>query len=707
MSAVAESTWQGVVHARLPSEARGNVLRAEDGNRWGDAFSAEAEPLPPEDVILLQLAEEDDVERTDSLAWRTSLAGLLVSVLLHVWVATNLSSWLLRDTSPPSEPVLESKFTESFIKQEIEEAIPFELANPNDREMDFREVMNAASLGIAQVVDAPKPAAAPLKMVLEEVRLDAAKLPSYDVPEGLKFDDRLVVKGSTGEQFVQIESALDRVTWEIAQNLQESKLLVVWLVDASASLTQQREAVAKRLQRIYGELGALEQTSQLPRHERGLLTGVVMFGEKTSFLLKPTDNFEEIRQAIESAPTDASGIENVFTAVRQVLTVWSSYRTEQHRRIMLITITDEAGDDFGKPHLEAIALCRRLGAKAYVIGPTSPFGTRKGFVPYVAPEDGKTYQLPIDLGPEVPMAENVRLPFWFDGPQYEYLSSGFAPYALARLVSETGGVYFLTNMTTMAGLTPIGSFDEATLKPFAPDYRFGEPQDFARDLQKHPIRAVVINAALLSQKYNVKGAPQLSLRVTDKNFRQLATNAQKSVAESQYMLDAMLQAFPPNIERELDREPSLRWRMAFCLNFGRLLGNRTRNLEYNYALATLKTSLAEADINTRSNLWIFHPSPEVKNSGVASRKGAQLATDLLNRVVAEAPGTPWAMMAARELQNPFGIRVEERFIPPPAPASPNKASPPAKQKPRPLFVEEPKKQQPPAPPPKRPVLPKL
>ena len=61
------------------------------------------------------------------------------------------------------------------------------------------------------------------------------------------------------------------------------------------------------------------------------------------------------------------------------------------------------------------------------------------------------------------MAENVSLPFWFDGPQYEYLSSGFAPYALARLVSETGGIYFLTNMTTMANLTPIGKFDASVV----------------------------------------------------------------------------------------------------------------------------------------------------------------------------------------------------------------------------------------------------
>lgn len=683
MSAVAENNWRPLSEATLhltPS--------------WSE-------------VVPAQLAHDAGIERSNAIAWRTMLAGILVSLLVHLWGATNLSGWFLSDSSPSYEPVLETKFTEPQPKTEVEEAIPFELANPHDREMEVREVTHAASIGLAQVLDAPRPLSASPQVVLAEARLDVAKLPSYDVPEGLQVDERLVVKGSTGEQFVQIESALDRVSWEIAQNLQESKLLVVWLLDGSASLKTQREAVAKRLQRIYGELGVLSQTSTIPRHERGLLSAVVVFGEKTNFLLKPTDNFEEIQAAINAVPTDTSGVENVFTAVKQVMSLWSSYRSEQHRRIMIITVTDEAGDDFGKPHLDAIASCRRYGAKAYVIGPTSPFGQRKGFVPYVAPENGQTYQLPIDLGPEVPMAENVRLPFWFNGPQHEYLSSGFAPYALARMVSETGGVYFMTNMTTMAGLAPVGSFDETSLKPFAPDYQFGEPEEFQRDLRKHPIRTAVINGAQVSGRYTVKGAPQLNLRVTDRNFRQVATDAQKSVAESQYMIDAMLQAYPANFERELEREPSLRWRMAFCLNYGRLLANRTRNMEYNFALANLKSTLAEADINTRSNHWIFHPSLEVKNSGVASRKGAQLAMDLLTRVVAEAPGTPWAIMAARELQNPFGIRVEERFVPPPVSSQGKNTQPPAKPKPRPLFAEEPKKQAPPAPPPKPPVLPKL
>ncbi|MFM9963410.1 MAG: vWA domain-containing protein [Planctomycetaceae bacterium] len=689
MSVVAQDTWrEAAEYSRI---ANGGMTRESDPSA--------------DEVILLELVD-DDIDRSNLKAGRNAFGGLLVSLLLHLWLMTNLAGWFLPTPTESLAPVLETKFAENVIHQEIEEAIPFELANPDERELEVREVTNAMSLGLAVVQTTPK-VAAPAKQLLDEARVDQAKLPAYDVPEGLKFDDRLVVKGSTGEQLVQIESALDRVTWEIAQNLQESKVLVVWLMDGSASLKTQREAVAKRLRRIYGELGALENTTTIPRHEKGLLSGVVMFGEKTNFIVKPTDKFDDVEAGITNLPTDSSGVENVFTAVKQVVNLWSEYRTQQHRRIMLITITDEAGDDFGRPHLDAIAVCNRYGAKAFVIGPTAPFGKRRGFVPYVAPEDGKTYQLPIDLGPEAAMAENVSLPFWFNGPQYEYLSSGFAPYALARLVSETGGVYFLTNMTTMAGLAPIGTFDDATLRTFAPDYSFGEIEDFAKDVRKHPLRVCVMNAAQMSQRFKVKGAPRLDIRVTAANFRQVATEAQKDVAESQYMLDAMLQAFPPGIEKELDREPSLRWRMAFCLNYGRLLANKTRNLEYNYSLATIKTSLAESDINTRSNHWIFHPTPDVKNSGVVSKKGALLATDLLNRVVAEAPGTPWAIMATRELQSPFGIRIEERFIPPPPPPPPNKPQAAAPQKPRPLFVPDPKPAQPKALPPKPPVLPKL
>ena len=40
------------------------------------------------------------------------------------------------------------------------------------------------------------------------------------------------------------------------------------------------------------------------------------------------------------------------------------------------------------------------------------------------------------------MLEQIRLPFWYNGPQFDILEAGFGPYALSRLANETGGIYF-------------------------------------------------------------------------------------------------------------------------------------------------------------------------------------------------------------------------------------------------------------------------
>ena len=163
MSVVAETTWRCFQDTRLGTASGWDGASGATWNRT--PFESAAD-----EVVLLQLAD-DDVDRTEVLAWRTTLAGLLVSVLIHLWAATNLSGWFLNDSAPSYEPVLETKFTEPLIKTEVEEAIPFELANPNDREMEVREVTHAASLGASQVMEAPKPSAAPPQVVLAETRL--------------------------------------------------------------------------------------------------------------------------------------------------------------------------------------------------------------------------------------------------------------------------------------------------------------------------------------------------------------------------------------------------------------------------------------------------------------------------------------------------------------------------------------------------------
>ncbi|HET6424020.1 MAG TPA: hypothetical protein VFG20_10080 [Planctomycetaceae bacterium] len=109
------------------------------------------------------------------------------------------------------------------------------------------------------------------------------------------------------------------------------------------------------------------------------------------------------------------------------------------------------------------------------------------------------------------------------------------------------------------------------------------------------------------------------------------------------------------------------------------------------------------------NQLVFRPDREV-NYAVNLKKPAKIAREHLERVIDDAPGTPWALLASRELRDGFGIRVEKRFIPPPPPPKPGaKSAAQPKPKLQPKFAN----QAPPAPPPKPaapkppPVLPKL
>ena len=79
----------------------------------------------------------------------------------------------------------------------------------------------------------------------------------------------LAVKGSVGESVKAASGAIDRLTKQILTSMEERDTVVVWLFDQSASLMKQREEILVRFDRIYKELGLLEDcllyTSPSPR----------------------------------------------------------------------------------------------------------------------------------------------------------------------------------------------------------------------------------------------------------------------------------------------------------------------------------------------------------------------------------------------------------------------------------------------------------
>ena len=132
---------------------------------------------------------------------------------------------------------------------------------------------------------------------------------------------------------------------------------------------------------------------------------------------------------------------------------------------MVIVVTDEVGDDEDRLE-DAIAQAQKAKVPVYVLGSQAIFGRTDGHMDYVDPKTKHVFRnVPVRQGPESVVLEQIRLPFWYGGPQYEIVEAGFGPYALSRLAAATGGIYFITRFDTRRM-----GFDPARMREYKPDW---------------------------------------------------------------------------------------------------------------------------------------------------------------------------------------------------------------------------------------------
>lgn len=556
--------------------------------------------------------------------WRIPLPGLARDALRELTTALS---------EAPPEPVLDPLL---------------DLAEASDLPRDSALAAETAALApnLAEVAEIPE--AAPVDDALLEV-----PLPQYDEPSAPQLDDVLLATGGSGEAVAHVEGAVDRITREIARYLGESDLLVVWLMDASLSLADDREAVAQRLERIYAELNQTQTLSP------GSLQGAVYrYGRTWEPLVNPTNDGGEIIAGIRGVANDETGYENVFSAVLDAAERYKPLRAREKRRLMMVIWTDESGDD--EDQLEAaVRVCRALAIPVYTVGPSSMFGQREGRQAYLHPDDGQTYYLPVARGPDTVRQELLRLPYWFAGDPLPELKSGLGPYALVRLARQTGGEYFINDDPRESH-----PYDLETLRPFLPDYTSAE--EYLRAARRSRLREAVLTAVELTWQHELRGTPELEFAPTAENYQTLLAEAQKTAAFNLYVIEQCLGGFGERgLEEAYEQERSRRWRAWYDLTRGRLLAMQVRCAEYNLACAELKGKGAQF-VSEQSNRWRFAPAEPLRGGTPAARAAAE-ARRLLDRCRTENEGTPWARLAARELEHPLGFALAEAYVPPPPP----------------------------------------
>jgi len=505
----------------------------------------------------------------------------------------------------------------------------------------------------------PSLAAAPETSKEQQEALQSQLETEIETPEPL-FDDKMTqpaqeeltaaveVTGET-DRPGGVAGAIDRLTLEIGAAAKEKKLLVVWLFDVSASVSKRRNEIADRFENVYKQLGILDAAED----ENSLRTAVAAFGATTQFITKdPVADVKDVVSKIRSIKSDSSGDENVFAAVSTVSKRWLQYKRQGRRNMMIIVVTDEAGSDAEKNLEEAILLTKRNGIKCYVVGNAAPFGQREVILRNFEIEPGLRVDYAVsDKGPETVMSERVKMPFWGQRSyDIRQISSGYGPYALTRLCAETNGIYFITEDTEGP------KFEAADMRGYHPDYI--SIRDYQKKVEKNAAKLALVKTATATRLSKRKlPIPALEFPASSDNVLRVAiTAAQKPVSELDYGLQEIQMMLEQGLnDRKKITEP--RWRANYDLALGRVLAIRVRAFGYNTVLAEMKSS-PKSFTKKGNNAWKLEPAEDVKSSPSVRKIGKQ-AKALLNGIIDDHPGTPWAFLASKELEQPLGWAWKE------------------------------------------------
>jgi hypothetical protein len=146
------------------------------------------------------------------------------------------------------------------------------------------------------------------KELLKESGVASTKGPATGKPQRKRTDPAaggVRVAAGTGD-------AVDKVLAGVQKEWGAGDLMVVWLLDASLSLVDDRQMIAAKLDPFYRELVAAKQGDPYT-----LLSAAVTYGQTTLELQGPTKfGVRLVQAARDEVVIDQTGLENVMTAVR-------------------------------------------------------------------------------------------------------------------------------------------------------------------------------------------------------------------------------------------------------------------------------------------------------------------------------------------------------------------------------------------------------
>jgi hypothetical protein len=590
--------------------------------------------------------------------------------------------------------------------------VPVEISDLLDQREPDNPLQSESSEAVADMSDLKTPTA---KSKATKRPKSAIELMATVSRKGKSFSGPLLKDPKDG---VRQTRSTDEATQGVLDHLRQAsdhngQVWILWVMDASISLVEERQQLAPIVKGFYDELKAAKKPGAFPWPTTAVFAfgqGVMPLGVNTG-QPKPL----EIANTLINVPIDDSGTENVMTAVASA--VASIPIKNRNTRIEVVVWTDESGDDLHGLE-DVILLCRQRNTRVHVVGPLSVLGMRKGLQQFTLPPPyDQPILLPVDRGPDSAFPERAQLPYWYEssdidwgngpiipanlgarnfgGPHRQRLLAPSGPYALTRLALATGGSFTAINRPgDIAAATREQLFD------YMPDYR--SALEIAYDIDRYPLRRAVIEAAALTansqywpprMNYPTGLNTQFPFRSvglyqTPQTFaRQLPDELQVSVQRLRSAQVAIEQAIQIMMLRfnyesyadtesnsgqtgimlnevsleqvtpsEYHQEQSPRWKAWYDLNLGRLLAHSVRIHEYMLQCEVLASPQSRTlMLNQGFNQLTLAPSTEMRGGPISVTR-VRTATKLLERVVRDHADTPWGDLATWELEHPVGVK---------------------------------------------------
>jgi len=622
--------------------------------------------------------EEDTPFDSDALAW-------LISLVLNVIMLAALRTIGLQ-ARPENSTML-------FIS-----------TLPDEAEVDFDPVLQIETVGEQPNEARPQSDAEAIVLPVEHLSdalphgdIQLEWVPPVRPPASLAshaLQDLIApvsVTSTSIESSTTASGVFDRLTLEIVASLEQRSTAVCWVFDQSLSLARQRTEIAGRMERIAMEIDATPGAKT-----NDLLNLVYGYGQRaTRVTAQPTADIGTVANAIRQIPVDDSGIEMTFSAVERAAQDAVALRRRLHPKtvdIIVIVFTDEAGDD--QEIADRVAdFCSRAAVRVFVVGVPAPFGQRavkfkfKEFDPHYADVEAWAQ---VDQGPESRHPEVVRI--LMGGPLDAPIDSGFGPFSLCKLCRICSGTYFAVHpdRNRRGEVKPGDSaamashlryfFDPEVMRAYRPLH--DSDHVIRKELAANAAKHALVKAADHTADRPLAGLSRQVMRFLATDQARLIkdlSEAQKESASLEPRIDELLRILEAGrSDRRKLTDVDRRWQAGYDLALGRTLALKARTVGYNMMLADAKS---KKFLDIRNNTWILDRGEPADEKPLDSRlkKVIDETQTLLDRVVREHQGTPWALIAAEELRTPLGYSWREAYTPPPPPPKP--AAPPGSSSP--------------------------